>query len=348
MREFWLEPDPNLKGERLEHLVRDTRPDAVLLSETGARIGTRVAGRTPGADILVTSSLEKMRDAKNSQTPVALEVSIKDSHDHEKALRALEHRPDYLLVRCIDWRVIPLENLVAEARGRSKLIAATNSFEESKTALAALELGVDGIALSSSDRAEIDKTRELVKGGSSIVALKAARITLIKPIGTGSRVCVDTVDLIDPNEGLLTGCSSQGLFLVEAEVHTNPHVNPRPFRINAGPVSLYVLSPQNKTRYLSELSAGETVLLADMEGRTRAVDVARVKIERRPMVLIQAAVENRTVKTILQNAETVRLVTPNGSKSVSDLKTGDEVLVHLEEGGRHFGTRVSEEMVVEK
>jgi 3-dehydroquinate synthase II len=348
MREFWLEPDPNLTGEMLERLVRDTRPDAVLLSETYARLGTRVAGRTPGADILVTSSLEKLREARNAQKPVALELSIKDSHDHEKALHALELSPDYLLVRCVDWRVIPLENLVAEARGRSKLIAATNSFEESRTALEALELGVDGIALSSSDRAEIDKTRELAKGGSSTVELKTAKITLIKPIGTGSRVCVDTVDLIDPNEGLLTGCSSQALFLVEAEVHHNPHVSPRPFRINAGPVSLYVLSPQNKTRYLSELSAGETVILADKDGRTRAVDVARVKIERRPMILIQATSENRTVKTILQNAETVRLITPNGSKSISDLKIGDEVLVHLEEGGRHFGTMVPEEMVVEK
>lgn len=348
MREFWLEPDPSLTVESLERLVLDTRPDAVLLFEGGARVGARVAGRAPGVDILVTSSLEQLREAKNAQKPVALELSIKGSRDHAKALQALEHRPDYLLVRCIDWKVIPLENLVAEARGRTKLIAATSSFEESRTALAALELGVDGIALSSTDREEIDKTRELVKGNSSTIELKTARVTLIRPIGTGSRVCVDTVDLIDPNEGLLTGCSSQGLFLVEAEVHHNPHVNPRPFRINAGPVSLYVLVPLGRTRYLSELSSGETVLLANKEGGTRAVDIARVKIERRPMVMIQATSENRTVKTILQNAETVRLVTPNGSKSVSDLKTGDEVLVHLEEGGRHFGIRVSEEMVVEK
>jgi 3-dehydroquinate synthase II len=66
------------------------------------------------------------------------------------------------------------------------------------------------------------------------------------------------------------------------------------------------------------------------------------------MVLVEARLGNRTVKTILQNAETVRLITPNGSKPVSELKAGDEVLVRLEKGGRHFGTRVSEEMVVEK
>ncbi len=348
MREFWLEPDPRLTIERLERLIQDIRPDAVLLSATEARVGARVAGRTSGADILVTSSLEQLQEAKNARKPVALELSIKSSHDYAKALQALEHRPDYLLVRCIDWKVIPLENLVAESRGRTKLIAATNSFEESRTALAALELGVDGIALSSADREEIDKTRELVKNNSSTIELKTVRVTLIKQIGTGSRVCVDTVDLIDPNEGLLTGCSSQGLFLVEAEVHQNPHVNPRPFRVNAGPVSLYVFTPENKTRYLSELSAGETVLLADKDGRTRTVDVARVKIERRPMVLVEARLGDRKVKTILQNAETVRLITPNGSKPVSELKAGDEVLVRLEKGGRHFGTRVSEEMVVEK
>lgn len=348
MREFWLEPDPALSPEKLERLVQEAKPDAVLTFGEGMLSGVRIVGRTITADILVASSIEKVREARNAQKPVAFELSIKDSRDHEKALRALGQHPDYLLVRCVDWKVIPLENLVAEARGHSKLIAATGSYEESRTALGVLELGVDGIALSSSDRAEIEKTRELVKSHSSTVDLRAARVELVKPIGMGSRVCVDTVDLIGHNEGLLTGCSSQGLFLVEAEVHSNPHVNPRPFRVNAGPVSLYVLSPENKTRYLSELSAGETVLLVDKDGRTRAVDVARVKIEKRPMVLVEARLGDRTVKTILQNAETVRLITPNGSKPVSELKAGDEVLVRLEEGGRHFGTRVSEEMVVEK
>ncbi|TMI58613.1 hypothetical protein E6H18_01965 [Candidatus Bathyarchaeota archaeon] len=147
---------------------------------------------------------------------------------------------------------------------------------------------------------------------------------------------------------MLTGSSSQALFLVEGEVHSNPHVNSRPFRVNAGPVSSYVLTANGRTRYLSELLAGQTVLLIDRSGRSRSVDVARVKIERRPMILVEASIGNRKLTTIVQNAETVRLVTRDGSKPVSEIKPGDRVLVRFEEGGRHFGTKVAHEMVIER
>ena len=59
--------------------------------------------------------------------------------------------------------------------------------------------------------------------------------------------------------------------------------------------------------------------------------------------------EGKTIKTILQNAETIRLVTPKGSKPVTELKPNDEVIVHLSaKGGRHFGVSVPEETVIEK
>jgi 3-dehydroquinate synthase II len=280
--------------------------------------------------------------------PVALEVTIGDQKDLERISQALKLRPDYLLINCPNWKVIPLENLIAEAKGRSKLLARTTSFDESRAALSTLELGADGIALASQDTNEILKTRDLILGEPDNISLTTARVTAVRPIGTGARVCVDTTEILEAGEGLLTGSSSEALFLVEGEVHANPHVNSRPFRVNAGPVSSYILAPNGKTRYLSELSAGETVLLIDRRGRTRSVDVARVKIERRPMILVEASIGNRKLTTIVQNAETVRLVTRDGSKSVSEIKPGDEVLVRFEEGGRHFGTKVTDEMIIER
>src|SRR5207237_10114072 len=151
------------------------------------------------------------------------------------------------------------------------------------------------------------KTRDLILEQPEPVSLSLAKVTSIRPIGTGARVCVDTCEILHDGEGLLTGSSSQGLFLVEGEVHANPHVNPRPFRVNAGPVALYLLAPKGKTQYLSELSAGQSVLLVDKQGRTRTVDVARVKIERRPMRLIEASIGSEAVKTIVPNADEDRL-----------------------------------------
>ena len=348
MKEFWLEPSQSLPRDEVRKLVEASSPDAILLSHSDPSIKGRIASSKAGADILVTRDPGEAASAKTAGATIAFECIVKDREDHQRVIRSLKFRPDYLLITCPDWKVIPLENLVAEARGRSKILARTSSFEESRTAMQILELGVDGIALSSHDLEEVTKTRQLLASERPIISLAKANVTRVKLIGTGARVCVDTCDIIRSGEGLLTGSSSQALFLVEGEVNPTHHVNPRPFRVNAGPVSLYVLTPEGKTCYLSELSAGESVLLVDENGKTRPTDVARVKIERRPMVLVEAEIDGRTVKTILQNAETVRLTTPNGSRPVSELKQGDQVLVRLEEGGRHFGARVPDEMIIER
>lgn len=348
LKEFWLEPNPDLGAEAISKMVNEARPHAVITDLSLTGISSKIASRRNGTDILVASTSHQVSSAKKTNTPVALEVTIRDQNDLDEASRTLELHPDYVLINCPDWKIIPLENLIAEAKGRSKILARTKTFNESRTALSTLELGADGIALASRDTNEILKTRDLVLGGSEEIHLSIARVTSVRPIGTGARVCVDTTEILEPGEGLLTGSSSQALFLVEGEVHSNPHVNPRPFRVNAGPVSAYVLSNDGKTRYLSELTAGETVLLTDRHGRTRSVDVARVKIERRPMILIEASIGDRKLTTIVQNAETVRLVGKDGSKSVSEIKPGDEILVRFEEGGRHFGTKVASEMIIER
>jgi 3-dehydroquinate synthase II len=348
VKEFWLEPNPSLSAEAICKMVEEAKPHAILTDVTLPRVASKIASRLEGTDIFVTSNFDQVSNSRSEKTPVALEVTIGDRKDLEKITEALELGPDYLLISCPNWKIIPLENLIATVRGRSKLLARTTSFDESRAALSTLELGADGIALASHDTTEIRKTRDLILDELEEISLSTAQVTRVRPIGTGARVCVDTTEIIEAGEGLLTGSSSHALFLVEGEVHPNPHVNSRPFRVNAGPVSSYVLSANGKTRYLSELSAGETVLLIDRMGRARSVDVARIKIERRPMILVEASIGDRKVTTIVQNAETVRLVTRDGSKPVSEIKPGDEVLVRSEEGGRHFGTKVADEMVIER
>ena len=66
------------------------------------------------------------------------------------------------------------------------------------------------------------------------------------------------------------------------------YVASRPFRVNAGPVHAYVMTPGNKTKYLSELETGDEVLTVDQEGTTKIAIVGRVKIEKRPLMLVEA------------------------------------------------------------
>jgi 3-dehydroquinate synthase II len=180
------------------------------------------------------------------------------------------------------------------------------------------------------------------------IALQTAEVIEVKPVGMGDRVCVDTCTSMGMGQGMLVGNSSSALFLIHSESIFNPYVSPRPFRVNAGPVHSYTRVPGGRTRYLSELSAGDPVLIVDFKGDTTAGIVGRLKIEKRPLMLVKAAVGDKEMTAIVQNAETIRLTDPHGKAvSVVNLSPGDKVLVAMEEGGRHFGMKI-EESITEK
>lgn len=346
MKELWLEIDPNTSPQEKESLLGVAHEDADVILENN-----QTSNRNGKLDITFLSDLneKKLTQLKKEGKKTALRVTIQSKEDEDKAAKAAELGIDYVIIKCLDWRVIPLENLIAKGRGKSNLIAEVTTSEDAKLVLEALELGTDGVLLKTGSPNELEKTIKLIKMQAPKMALTTAKILSIKPIGTGARVCVDTVDLMVPGEGMLVGCQSAGFFLVEAEVNENPYVQSRPFRVNAGPASHYTLTSTQSTHYLSELKAGDEVLIINREGKVRLTNVGRSKIEFRPLILIEAQADDTRIKTILQNAETIRLVTPKASKPVTELKSNDEVLVHLAvKGGRHFGISVPEETVIEK
>ena len=356
MKELWIELDEVLSGDKKGKLLKSASLfcDAVLVDakdvEAAKKSGTMVAAVSEDADIVVLSAFtaNKVKELKGKKKPVAAKVIIEGKKDEETAIEAAELGCDYIIVGTPDWKIIPLENLIAKTRGKTKLLAEVSSVKEAKVALETLELGSDGVVLKTTSVEELKETAEFAKKESIKLELVAVEVVELKEIGTGARSCIDTCELMKPGEGMLLGCQSSGLFLVQAEVHESPYVETRPFRVNAGPLSLYALTSPTRTRYLSELKSGEEVLVVDREGKVRLTNVARSKIEWRPMLLIEAEYNGKTLKLIAQNAETIRVVTPEGSKAVTDLVKGDKILARVEEGGRHFGTLVKEEAVIER
>ncbi|MEJ2241993.1 MAG: 3-dehydroquinate synthase II [Candidatus Bathyarchaeota archaeon] len=355
MKELWIEVSSNLSENQKTKLFQSAVQtcDVILVNMDdiiGAKkFGVKVASESEESDITVLSKFnpETLKMLKNKGKTIALKIIIRSKNDEITALEAANLEADYIIVGTPDWKIIPLENLIARTRGKTKLLAEVSNVKEAKVALETLELGSDGVVLKTDSSEELKKTAEFIKKPLTTVKLVPVKVSEIKEIGTGARICIDTCELMKPGEGILLGCQSSGLFLVQAEVHESPYVETRPFRVNAGPLSLYTLTSPTRTRYLSELKTGEEALVVDRQGNLRLTNVARAKIEWRPMLLIEAEYENKTLKLITQNAETIRLVTPNGSKAVTDLKKGDEILARVEVGGRHFGTLVKEEAVIE-
>jgi 3-dehydroquinate synthase II len=271
------------------------------------------------------------------------QVRIESKADEDRATKL--GRGALVIVETPDWTIIPLENIIAAG---ARVIATVSTAAEALTAVQTLEQGVAGVVLVTADPAEIRRTVAAIKDEGEQVELQVARLTEIRPLGMGDRVCLDTTSNMAIGEGMLTGNAGSALFLVHSESIENPYVAPRPFRVNAGPVHAYLRLPEGRTAYLSDLRAGDEVLIVNARGETRRANLGRVKIERRPLALVTAEVAGREIATILQNAETIRLVTPEGQPiSLVALQPGTEVLVALEEGGRHFGMKI-EETISEK
>jgi 3-dehydroquinate synthase II len=322
-----------------------TDSDIIMVGRNSEGDGTL----TIPEDLSESKDLERISNLKRKGKTVAAYVEI-SSKKHEELASKLGKVADYLILLGKDWTVIPLENIIANLQGGNvKVMAAVNNFKEAKLALETLEYGTDGVLLVPDEISQIKRVTEFIeKIDSENYSLVPATVTRVEPVGSGDRVCVDTCSMMNVGEGMLIGSYSKGLFLVHSESLESEYVASRPFRVNAGPVHAYVMTPGNKTRYLSEIETGDEVLTVDKDGNTKTTVVGRVKIEKRPLMLVEAEYEGFTIRTLLQNAETIRLVEEDGNPvSVSELKTGDKVMVYLDKSARHFGMAI-EETIIEK
>jgi len=269
------------------------------------------------------------------------EVEIKNKEAEELVGRHRGKIP--VIIRNLDWTIIPLENLISKT---TNLIQHVRGYDEAKLAFETLESGCDGILLESGDLIEIKKTAALIKDAQNEkLKLAHAEIYSVEQLGLGDRVVVDTSSILFPGQGMLVGDSSKSMFLVYNENVETPYCDPRPFRVNAGGAHAYIRLPGDKTKYLGELKSGLKALTVDREGNTEEVIIGRVKIEKRPMLIVRAKTGEREMSLVMQNAETIRLTGIDGQPtSVTKLKPGDKVLAFLQEEGvgRHFGQKIKE------
>jgi hypothetical protein len=95
--------------------------------------------------------------------------------------------------------------------------------------------------------------------------------------------------------------------------------------------------------YLSDLPAGSQVPAVNARNQVRAVTVGRVKIERRPLVLIEAEIDGRAVNTFIPDDWQARMMGAQGEiRPSSEIQIGDKLLGCPDAPGRHVGIRIDE------
>jgi len=280
---------------------------------------------------------------------IGRKFNVSSNKDIENVLDSAKKGLDFVIIEVKDWKIIPLENIIAKLHKiHTKIFSVARNAKEARKMFSILDVGVDGVIFNTGSMNEVRQA--LVYLGSKSFELSSAKIIEIQEVGDGERVCVDTASMLNRGEGMLVGNRANFLFLVHNESVGSSFTSPRPFRVNAGAVHCYTLAPDGTTKYLSELETGVEILVLDSKGKARRAAIGRCKIEKRPMLMIKAKVGDEIGGIIAQDAETIRFVKPNGQLvSVTHLKKGDSVIVHSKAAtGRHFGMEVSDEYILEK
>ena len=335
-------------GKFLSHLESEGISMVYLDPKSLGKIKTKLTTVYPSTAakyvVLNKDSVSKPKGKK-----IGRKFKVLSNKDIEKILISAKKGLDFVIVEVKDWKIIPLENIIAKLhKMHTKIFAMARNPKEARKMFSILEVGVDGVIFNTSSINEVREAQVYL--GSRSYNLKTAKIIDIKEVGDGERVCVDTASILHKGEGMLIGSRSNFLFLVHNESVGSSFTSPRPFRVNAGAVHCYTLAPDGTTKYLSEIETGSEVLVLDTKGKARRAIVGRSKIERRPMLMIKAVIGDEVGGIIAQDAETIRFVKSNGHLvSVTHLKKGDSVLVYSQPAtGRHFGIEVSDEYILEK
>ena len=280
-----------------------------------------------------------------------VEVSIDVPSDQDEAISLIGLVP-WILVRCSDWTMIPLENLIACSRGTQTTIAAAIDKEiEISGAAFALGGGVDAILIRASllnKAIKFLEDRWTKEDPPENIAIdpREARIISLESAGVGERVCIDLTRRITEGQGAATGSISGKLCLIHGETISSEYVPNRPFRINAGAIHSYILMADGRTRYMSELETGDEIAILSSPGNIETAIVGRLKIEMRPLLVVRFEISGEEGQAVVQQAETVRFVSPTGTAvSVTDSKAGDKITVFTDYRVRHMGIPLDGRMV---
>ena len=260
---------------------------------------------------------------------------------------------EWILVECMDWTMIPLENIISYSFGTgTKIAAAVSSEKDLNGVFHALEHGVDAImvppniAMIKAVHAEIEnKVKSEVEEEYERPPLSYSEVTEVRQVGVGERVCIDLIERMENREGMLIGSLANALMFIHGETVPSQYVPVRPFRVNAGSIHSYCLMADGRTKYLSELKSGERIAVVNSNGDVRGSVIGRLKIERRPFVMINYRSGEINGQIILQQAETIRMIGEKRMISTTEVKVGDKVLTRLDGQMRHIGRGLQGTMI---
>jgi len=127
VKELWVKVEAAVAETEKLHLAASKIADVIITDD-------KAVSRFDKHEIQIVNKLDEdaISKLKRNGKKVAVRINIRRKEDEDAAASAAESSVDYVLLNCLDWRVIPLENLIAKLHGKSKLIAEVSSIEEAR------------------------------------------------------------------------------------------------------------------------------------------------------------------------------------------------------------------------
>ncbi len=154
MKKLWVNVVPYKKEVAIAAL--ESGAEAVVLPD-GKSETVRQFGKI--------KTVEKNGDIKPGMDVEFIDIAGKADEDKAAAVPAKK----IVVLRMLDWTIIPIENLLAR-RGKNIMVQVENN-KQAKLMTEILEKGVDGVLLNTTDVNEIKKTAEIIHGISEKIPL---------------------------------------------------------------------------------------------------------------------------------------------------------------------------------
>lgn len=297
-------------------------------------------------EYIITDNTDIWMPLKNTNKfRIGISFEIVDRESLDKGIELIKQPLDVFVIEFRDTTNIPLELVLAMTQDAPcKVLKKVRTLRDGAVSVLTMEIGADGLVLESNNVGEIvDLANEIRKNNTYTFDLKPAVVTDVRPVGMGTRVCIDTTSLLTQDEGMILGSTSNGGLMTCSETHFLPYMNLREFRVNAGGLHLYTWGPDEKAVYLSDLKAGDKIYVVNSKGETREVVVGRLKMESRPLLFIECEIEGVRINTFIQDDWHVRMFGSEGEICPSsEIKVGDKLLGYIDVPGRHLGVKINE------
>ena len=166
-------------------------------------------------DALWTTKEAKYVIIKNNATKyknkkIGKEFQVRSNEDIEDILQQAKKGLDFVIIEVKDWKIIPLENIIAKLHKlHTRIFAIAKNPAEVRKMFSILDVGVDGVIFAASSASQVREV--LLYMGTKSFDMQKATITEIKEVGDGERVCVDTASMLHRGE---IGSRSNFMFLV--------------------------------------------------------------------------------------------------------------------------------------